>query len=151
MRKSFNLLFGDQVGDSEDERKSLPWRYQQRRNRVAVLLGLVMLGLATFFVWEAAGDNPRSGITVAFVLLIMFIVYSLREASDAIFNSIFERINLQSSWLHTRLDEIESNTSKDGKLKAQRRWQHYYPDAGSDDRLYVTAPEWWKAVEEEIS
>ena len=52
-------------------------------------------------------------------MLTAVILRGIPAASDAIFDSLFERINAQSAWLHTRLNEIESNTSKGGSLKGQ--------------------------------
>jgi hypothetical protein len=134
-----NLLFGRQVNDDDEAQKSPTWRYQKRQNKLVVVGGLLVLGFASFCVWGASSQSVRLGITVSFAFMVALNVWALSAASDAIFDSLFERINLQSAWLHARLTEIESNTSKDGRLRGQRRWEKYGSE--DDDAHYYTCPE----------
>jgi hypothetical protein len=139
-----DILFGEQVGDDEEARKSPTWRYQKRQNKLLVHLSLLWVGFAAFCIWEAATESTRAGITVSFVFLVFLMFRAVAAALDAIFDSLFERINLQSAWLETRLTMIESNTAKDGKLRAQQLWQ----SAGLDESdYYYTCPERSKNTE----
>jgi hypothetical protein len=132
------LLVGRQVGDDEQAKRSPTWRYQKRQNRLVAIGGLLFLGFAAVGVWVASGQSIRLGITLGFAFTVAMNAYALSAASDAVFDSLFERINLQSAWLHARLTEIESNTAKDGKARAQERWQSWPLD---DDHHYYTWPE----------
>jgi hypothetical protein len=137
-----DLLFGKQVDEDDYEaQKSPTWRYQKRKNKLAFLSGLLAVGFMGWGVWEASGDSIRSGITVAFVILVLLNVYALTTAADALFESLSERINLQSAWLHARLTWIESNTAKDGKLRAQALWER---DEVAESTHYSSCPELWR-------
>jgi hypothetical protein len=140
-----NLLFGRQVGDDDEAQKSPTWRYRKRTNKLVVVSGLLVLGFASLCVWGASGQSIPLGITVSFAFLVVLNVWALSAASDAIFDSLFERINLQSAWLHARLTEIETNTSKDGRLRAQRRWEKYATD--DEDTQYNTCPERYRGTD----
>jgi hypothetical protein len=138
-------VFGKLVRDDEAARKSPTWRYHKRRNKLVVLNSLVILALATVCVWGAASRDMALGIAVGFAFLWALNVYALAAASDALLVSLFERINLQSTWLHARLTEIEVNTSKDGKLKGQERWETWRKD---EDSYNVAGPERWDSVKQ---
>jgi hypothetical protein len=143
-----NALFGKQIGDDEEARKSPTWRYQKRQNKLVALGGLLFVGFATLCVWEASTESTRAGITVAFVCLVFINERGLSAASDAIFDSLFERINLQSAWLDARLTEIETNTAKDGKPKAQERWLNWPID---EDAHYYSSPERYRKTDPSTS
>jgi hypothetical protein len=143
------ILFNRQVEDTEEARKSPTFRYQRRQNKLVAVSGLLFLGIATLCVWGAASQSLAAGITLAFAFLVLIHTRALAAASDAIFDSLFERINLQSTWLHVRLNQIESNTEKDGKLKSQQRWQRNFTDFKTDDRHYYDSPEWYKSIDGE--
>jgi hypothetical protein len=137
-----NLLFGRQVGDTKEEQASPTYRYQKRQNKLVTLGGLLVGGGCCVVVWITSKESLAAGMTVSFGLLVAVVVRGIAAASDAVFDSLFERINAQSAWLHTRLNEIESNVSRDGSLKGQERWQHYDASMG-DDAHFHTAPEWY--------
>lgn len=137
-----DLLLGKQIGDSKKERASPTYRYQQRQNKLVILTGLLVLGLCCFIVWSVSKESLAAGIAVSFGLLAALIVRGIAAASDAIFDSLFERINVQSAWLHARLSEIEANSSKDGVPRSQERWQHSN-ESMHDDAHYYTSPEWY--------
>jgi hypothetical protein len=141
-RLVLDLLFGKQVEEGDYEaQKTGTRRYQKRKNKLAFLSGLLAVGFMGWCVWEASDNSIRSGITVAFVILVLLNVYALSTAADAIFESLSERINLQSAWLHARLTEIESNTAKDGKLRAQARWERHEV---TESTHYSACPELWR-------
>jgi hypothetical protein len=146
-----NVLFGKLSGFDEEAIRSPTRSYQQRKDKLGAVSGLIFFGFAAAAVWLASGQSIRLGLTVGFVFLAMLTIHAITLASDAVFDSLFERINLQTAWLDARLTEIERNTSKDGTPKAQERWQRWRLD---DDHHYYVWPEqseWMRARQDESS
>lgn len=58
---------------------------------------------------------------VAWVVYLSTItlIYCIASVSDAIFDSLNERVNIQSSWLHTRLSVVEERL---GARSGQEQW-----------------------------
>ena len=136
-----DLVFGKQIGDSAEEGTSPTYRYQRRQNNPGVLAGLLAWGFACFVVWKFSHESMAAGIAVSFGLLAALTIPGIAAASDAIFDSGCERINFQSAWLHIRVNKIELNTSKDGRLKGQESWNDVR-ESMDEAAHYHTCPEW---------
>jgi hypothetical protein len=49
----------------------------------------------------------------------LLIVWSVAAGFDAVFDSLNERINIQSEWMHTRISTLENATNSDS---GQEKW-----------------------------
>ncbi len=87
-------------------------RYQQRQNKLvfsaSLLVSLFWIGI----VYIATEKSLGAGIVTAFAILYYKIHFASAVSSDAIFDSLWERINLQSNWMESRFDSIEVNIEK---------------------------------------
>jgi hypothetical protein len=120
-----NLIFGKMVGETEEEQRSPTWSYQRRQNKLVSSASLLSFGWWTAVVWLTSSQNIAIGITVAFAILLQRNWYFVASSSDALFDSINERINLQSAWLEVRLDIIE-HREKGGRQRWTNRGGDYY-------------------------
>ena len=138
-------LFGHQVGSSDAERQSPTYRYQQRQNKLVGMNRLINYGILTLIVWQAAEHNLAVGIAITFILLRATILGAAAAVSDAVFDSLFERINLQSEWLRTRLDALELELAERGHTRGQENWRRRVEDnvayEALNDTCYWSFPE----------
>jgi hypothetical protein len=119
------LMFGKHIGHSPEELASPTYNYQKRQNKLVLsgsLIGALFGGAMLYFITKG---NVALGVALAFVMLRSSNWYMTASASDAIFDSLFERINLQSNWLHCRLTGIENRLAPAGQESSQTLWQEH--------------------------
>jgi hypothetical protein len=139
VKRVSHLLFGVQVGDTEKEQQNPYWRYQRRRNKLVEYSGLLHVGIPTVGVWWLSSNSIPFGIAVLFFFLVRHINEVLTTTSDAIVESLHERINLQSCWLEARLNAIESKLLYP-EMETQggtKEWEGLYSSPASDDSYYL--------------
>jgi len=83
-----------------------------KKQNVMIILYAALTAGALFFK-----DAPMVAWLIYWSTLL--IVYCLNETSDAIYNSVCVRINLQSAWLDIKLKNIEM---KIGEVSGQEEW-----------------------------
>lgn len=134
------LLFG-----KNPETNSPTYSYQNRQSRLvfsASLPALYWCGIVGFGIYE----NLGVGIFLAFSVLYGKVHYTASTSADAVFDSLWERINLQSQWLNFRLTHLEDT------VKAQRKdfpWgQNLWATNESYDGRLSEAWNWYPEKEE---
>ncbi len=113
--------------------------YQSRQNKLIFSGSILPLLFWTGVVWFAADKNIVWGLIAAFSILYGKLHYVQAAGSDAVFDSLWERINLQSKWLDFRLQAIEA-LIKTGERRENLNGQQLWQDKMADDNQL---PEAW--------
>jgi hypothetical protein len=100
------LLFGKE--------NSPTYSYQNRQSKL-VFSGSLPAAFWIAVVWFAASQSLVAGLVVAFRVFYFKIHFVAAVASDAVFDSLWERINLQSRWLDFRLTQIDGQLNWEGR------------------------------------
>jgi hypothetical protein len=133
------LLLGHQIGDTPEEAQSPTHNYQKRQNKLVASTGLIPVLFYGTVLYFIARENAALGIAFSFVFLRASIFHTTASASDAIFDSLFERINLQSLWLDHRLNGVETHIRPSDKMPSQSNWEPI-----DLEEAYYDYPEKWR-------
>ena len=144
------MKFIEIFGGKEPDPKSSTFNYQRRQTKLVFSGGLLSSAVLIAVVYFVAKYNLAAGIVVAFAVLYIKMHYVAAASSDAMFDSLWERINLQSRWLDVRLRclEIDVNRGKPdaGDEIAQEAWQREaYDEQLSDAWHMYQEKDNWKA------
>lgn len=121
----------------------------------------------TKFIWAARAYSVggllfllfQEDVFIGAMVLITgcVILYGMAVLSDAVFDSLNERINIQSAWLACRLDAIEQKSSIRIEETGQVRWitngvptdhSNYYFDTFPERFSAEDQRQAWKLIEE---
>ena len=105
------------LGKNPDE-SSPTYTYQRRQTKLifsSAIPALFWVGLIAYTL----NENLTYGLTLAFAVLYAKLHFTTAASADAIFDSLWERINLQSRWLNSRLTHLEDVMKAQGK---ERPW-----------------------------
>jgi hypothetical protein len=93
-------------------------------------------------VWYTSTKSPTNAFVLAFAILYIKIHFTSAASSDAIFDSLWERINLQSKWLDFRMTYLERQVrgSKNEK-SGQQAWKENEAYEGQLSDAWHTYPE----------
>lgn len=94
--------------------------YQRRQNKLVQSGSPIAMIFWTSIVYTASSKNIAIGIAAAFFIIYFKLFYCIAASSDAIFDSIWERLNLQSKWLDFRLHHIESKLDQRSEVAASQ-------------------------------
>lgn len=78
------------------------------QHRVTKLVWLSNIYCAAGAAWLIYKQIDQTGWLVYFSTVA--ILYGIAAASDAVYDSLYERTNLQSAWLQSRLNALESSS-----------------------------------------
>ncbi|HEX7971655.1 MAG TPA: hypothetical protein VF501_05490 [Thiobacillus sp.] len=135
-------------GGKEPDSKSPTFNYQRRQTKLVSSVSLLSSAVLIGVVYYVAKYNLAAGIAVAFAALYSKMHYVAAASSDAVFDSLWERINLQSRWLDVRLRclEIDVNRGKPdaGDEIAQEAWQREAHEQQLSDawHMYPEKDDW---------
>ena len=107
--------------------------YQERVSKLIWVGNLYMIiGFFTLY----SKDAP----IIAWVVFLstLVIIYCMAVLSDAIFDSLSERINIQSTWLDKRLESIELSV---GSTKGQEKWNAEAIPTNDKEHYFYNYPE----------
>lgn len=144
------MKFTEMFWGKEPDSKSPTFNYQRRQTKLVSSVGLLSSAVLIAVVFYVAKYDLAAGIAVAFAVLYIKMHYVAAASSDALFDSLWERINLQSHWLDVRLRclEIDINRGKpDAEDEiAQEAWQRKaYEEQLSDAWHMYPEKDDWKA------
>lgn len=107
--------------------------YQARVSKLVWVGNIYGIGMFIYFYFKQASFE-------AWVIYIstLAILYGIAAAADAVFDSINERINVQSSWLHVRLGSIENHI---GAKSGQQDWKNDAMPTNDSSHYYDSFPE----------
>jgi hypothetical protein len=143
--KITDLIFGK----APDE-NSPTEAYQSRQSSLVFSAALPAM-FWTGLVGYELSQSIEHGLTLAFFILYIKIHYAAATSSDAVFDSLWERINLQSKWLDFRLtflEQIQSpltvrdNQTQEHQLpRAQKCWREAEAYKGQLSECWSHYPE----------
>lgn len=136
-----DAVFGKQVSDNAEQRKNPTFNYRRRMNKFVALGGAFWWGAGLTTIWFSLQHDLKIGIVVAIGYLSLTLLVAIGAASDAIFDSLHERINLQSQWLNVRLSAIEDHLAISTDLRGETLWQAHSENRDTLDEAYHRWPE----------
>lgn len=95
------------LGKQPDE-KSPTYNYQRRQSALVQSMSMLPALFWVALVAYAAKESMSIGVTIAFAVLYYKIHFAAASASDAVFDSLWERVNLQSQYFDVRLQSMDS-------------------------------------------
>lgn len=144
------MNFADMLFGKAPDPKSPTLSYQRRQTKLVSSASLLLSAVWIAVVYFVAATNLAAGLAVAFAVLYSKLHFVAAASTDAMFDSLWERINLQSRWLDVRLRclEIDINQGKpDARNEmAQEAWQRYAHEEQLSDAWYMyPEKDDWKA------
>lgn len=107
--------------------------YQQRMTKLVVTSNVYLVACPiAFFFTEASPTAWLIWISTAAVL------FGLAAALDAVFDSLSERINIQSAWLDVRLSVLERAV---GARSGQEAWRNQGVATDDPEHYFYAYPE----------
>lgn len=107
----------------EPDKNSATYSYQSRQTKLVSssnISAVFWIGL----VWYTSTQSLTNAFVLAFAILYIIIHYVAAVSSDSIFDSLWERINLQSKWLDFRMTYLEQQLRGAKKeMSAQPLWE----------------------------